>query len=339
VVRPRAEILFWVLFAACNGAGSAVSPPAARTAAAPPSVAETVRPLAPPNSAPAAAPSAAGSARAPREAASSAAPVEAANGVPSDMLPVPGGEFTMGADGAGERDEQPRHKVSIGGFLLDKVEVTNADYLECVKAGPCKPYRDDVAKSMKAGPEQPFRGPRKPVVGVSWFDAKAYCGFRGKRLPTEAEWEKAARSGDGRTYVWGEQTPDPKRHGCFAGCNGATADIGSFPDGKGPYGHLDLAGNVWEWTEDLYDPMAYTRPGATRGVPGSCEEILKSLDYLRQNKLEGYTGTNPIPTECERVLRGGAFNYPPKGLRASNRVHHPGGWRLLVAGFRCAKDA
>ena len=73
-------------------------------------------------------------------------------------------------------------------------------------------------------------------------------------------------------------------------------------------------------------------------MPGTCEEILVAQDELRRQKKQGYTGSNPIPKECERVLRGGAFNYRPKGLRASNRVHHPGGWRILVAGFRCAKD-
>jgi formylglycine-generating enzyme required for sulfatase activity len=246
----------------------------------------------------------------------------------------------MGADDVGEQDERPAHTVTVAAFLLDKTEVTNGGYLECVKAGSCKPYRGDVAKSMKAGSEQSFRGPTQPVVGVSWFDAKAFCEWRDKRLPTEAEWEKAARSSDKRTYTWGEAAPDPKRHGCFSGCNGGTtAPAGSYPDGAGPYGHLDLAGNVWEWVADLYDPMAYTRPGAKQGMPGTCDEILASQDYLRKNKLQGYTGTNPIPTECERVLRGGAFNYPGRGLRVSNRVHHPGSWRLLVAGFRCAKDA
>jgi formylglycine-generating enzyme required for sulfatase activity len=255
------------------------------------------------------------------------------------MLEVPGGEFTMGADGIGERDEQPAHKVKLARFLLDLTEVTNAKYEACVKAKACKPYRDGVAKSMKAGEDRLFRGPDQPVVGVSWFDAKAYCEWRGKRLPREAEWERAAR-GDGRKYPWGDEAPDPKRHGCFAGCNGGTTvAVGSFPEAKGPYGHLDLAGNVWEWCEDMYDPVAYTRPGASRGEPGSCEQILQSLESLRKNNQQGFTGSNPIPTECEHVLRGGAFNYASPGLRVSNRVHHPGGWRILVAGFRCAKDA
>lgn len=256
------------------------------------------------------------------------------------MLPVPGGEFTMGADDAGERDERPAHKVTLKPFLLDKTEVTNGKYLECVKAGACKPYSANAAHAMHYGAEELFRGANQPVVGVSWFDAKAYCAWRGKRLPREAEWERAARGDDNRKYPWGNDSPDPTRHGCFSGCkNGATMPVGSYPDGKGPYGHLDLGGNVWEWMEDMYDPIAYTRPTASRGEPGSCEQILQTLDSLRKNHQQGFTGSNPIPVECEHVLRGGAFNYAGPGLRVTNRVHHPGQFRILVAGFRCAKDA
>jgi formylglycine-generating enzyme required for sulfatase activity len=99
-----------------------------------------------------------------------------------------------------------------------------------------------------------------------------------------------------------------------------------------------MAGNVWEWMEDLYDPYAYRRPGADRGIPGTCEEVMAAQDELRRGKRQGFTGTNPIPAECERVLRGGAFNYDAPGLRASNRVHHPGRFRLIMSGMRCAKD-
>jgi formylglycine-generating enzyme required for sulfatase activity len=102
---------------------------------------------------------------------------------------------------------------------------------------------------------------------------------------------------------------------------------------------LDLTGNVWEWTSDLYDPYAYRRATSATGEPGRCSEILETLASLRRNKQQGFTGKNPIPTVCERVLRGGAFNYDAAGLRASNRVHHPESWRMLVAGLRCAKDA
>jgi hypothetical protein len=91
--------------------------------------------------------------------------------------------------------------------------------------------------------------------------------------------------------------------------------------------------------EDEYDPYAYRRPGADRGVPGTCEEILRTQDELRSAHKEGFTGSNPIPTVCEHVLRGGAFNYDAPGLRASNRVHHPGRFQLVMSGVRCAKDA
>jgi len=284
-----------------------------------------------------ASPSAAGNAPSASVSAASAGPA-----VPADMLPVPGGTFTMGADGVGERDEQPAHSVTVQSFLLDKTEVTNEKYLECVNAQACKPYRDNVARGFHAGPEASFRAPDQPVVGVSWYDASAYCAFRGKRLPGEAEWERAARGDDNRKYAWGNAEPDGA-HACYGrkvGAKGATTmPVASYPEGRGPYGHFDLTGNVWEWTKDIYDPMAYTRAGADRGIPGSCGEVLESLANLRKEKRQGYTGSNPIPTTCERALRGGAFNYPAAGLRASNRVHHPPEWRMLVAGFRCAKDS
>jgi formylglycine-generating enzyme required for sulfatase activity len=308
------RVLAFSLLAACNGV-SAPAPPAAKTTE------RAIRTAKPPQpSAPRAAP-----AQPPR------APV------PDDMLPVPAGKFVMGADDEGERDEQPAHEVELDGFLLDKTEVTNAAYRECVMAKVCRPWRDDVARKMKYGAEKNFRGPQQPVVGVSWDDAKKYCEWRDKRLPTEAEFERASRGDDGRKYVWGNELPDPRRHGVFAA--GVTENVGSRPDGAGPFGHLDLSGNVWEWVADHYDPYAYRRPTANRGVPGSCDEILKTQDELRASGQQGFTGTNPIPNECERVLRGGAFNYSVKGVRASNRVHHPGSWRLLVAGFRCARDS
>src|SRR5690606_32871159 len=118
--------------------------------------------------------------------------------VPDDMLPVPAGTFTMGADGVGEPDEQPAHQVTLDAFWLDKTEVTNEQYRECVAAMVCRRYRDNVAKAMKYGSEAAFRGPKQPVVGVSWDDSKTYCEWRDKRLPTEAEFERAARGDDAR---------------------------------------------------------------------------------------------------------------------------------------------
>jgi formylglycine-generating enzyme required for sulfatase activity len=252
------------------------------------------------------------------------------------MLPVPGGTFVMGADNEGEKDERPAHQVAVEAFLLDITEVTNEAYLECVQAEACRMYASLEGSRLTNGHTRDFHLPDHPVVGVAWSDAKAYCEWRGKRLPTEAEWERAARGDDGRRFVWGNEEPDPKRHGAFAG-RATTAPVGSFPEGKGPYGHLDLAGNVWEWIADEYDPFAYQRPTAGQGIPGTCEQILETQNYLRQHNMQGFTGTNPIPVECEHVLRGGAYNYRASGLRASNRVHHPGRFRIAVAGFRCAK--
>jgi formylglycine-generating enzyme required for sulfatase activity len=255
------------------------------------------------------------------------------------MLPVPGGEFSMGSDVDGELDERPAHRVAVDAFLLDRTEVTNGAYSECIVAGACKPLQA-VAKSFQAN-DSSFRGQEQPVVGVSWFEAREYCSFRQKRLPHEAEWERAARGDDGRRYAWGSEPPDPRRLACYGrtpSAGGATMPVGSYPEGKGPYGHLDLTGNVWEWVEDVYDPYAYRRPGASRGIPGSCEEVLHAQDELRAGGEQGFTGKNPIPRLCERVLRGGAFNYRGDGLRATNRVHHPPEWHILVAGFRCARS-
>ncbi len=240
----------------------------------------------------------------------------------------------MGCDTGGQDDEHPAHRVAVPSFFLDRTEVTNRAYGECVRAGKCRPPAKLGERPGHFGPDAAFRGPEQPVSSVSWDDARAYCLFAGKRLPTEAEFERAARGDDGRTYPWGNEAPSPER-AVFATTR--TADVGTHPAGAGPYGHLDLAGNVWEWIEDLYDPYAYRRPGADRGIPGSCDEILHTQDALRRSGRQGFTGSNPIPTECEHVLRGGAFNYDGEGLRASNRVHHPGRFRLVMSGLRCAK--
>jgi formylglycine-generating enzyme required for sulfatase activity len=248
------------------------------------------------------------------------------------MALVPGGTFTMGADSEGELDERPAHRVKLPPFWLDLTEVSNEAYARCVAQGACRP--PDPSNAARNGFDaRDFRGPRQPVSGVSWSDAAQYCSWLGRRLPTEAEWERAARGDDARRFPWGAELPDPER-AVFA--TSKTADVGTHPRGAGPYGHLDLAGNVWEWTADEYDPLAYTRPTAVEGRPGGCAAILRAQETLRRAHREGFTGTNLIPTECERVLRGGAFNYTKLGLRASKRVHHPGRFRLVMSGFRCA---
>ncbi len=271
-------------------------------------------------------------------AASSAAPVGSAapREAPEGMALVPGGDFMMGADDEGELDERPAHKVTLAPFFLDLTEVTNEAYGKCVDAGACRAHDADSARINKVGEDRAFRHPKQPISAVSWDDALGYCRRLGKRLPTEAEFEKASRGTDRRKYPWGNEFPNRKRS-VFG--EATTADVGSRPDGNGPYGHSDLTGNVWEWIADFYDPYAYRRPGAARGESGTCEQTLEVFKELRENHMQGFTGTNPIPTECEHVLRGGAFNYNARGLRSSNRVHHPGKFRLIMSGFRCAMDA
>jgi formylglycine-generating enzyme required for sulfatase activity len=253
---------------------------------------------------------------------------------PPEMLLVPAGPFTMGANEGGEGDEHPAHTVTLGAFFLDRTEVTNAAWGECVAAKVCRPKSDAVRTK-----HPDFNGPSQPVSGISWDDAVAYCGWRGKRLPREAEFEKAARDTDDRRFAWGN---DPPTHERTVFSSGHPEDVGTHPAGRGPYGQDDLAGNVWEWMQDEYDPYAYRRPGAQdggAGTPGTCAEITAAQDELRRTRQQGFTGTNPIPTECEHSIRGGAYNYDPHGLRATNRVHHPGRFRIPMLGLRCAKDA
>jgi len=257
---------------------------------------------------------------------------DASRVAPEGMLYVPPGTFTMGANEGGEEDEHPAHQVTLGGFFLDAVPVTNEAYAACVASGACRRNDPRVATHATA-----FLAPKHPVVGVSWDDAHAYCAWNKKRLPREAEYERAMRDDDARRFAWGNDPPTSARAAFGRPLDAGTTDeVGAHPLGRGPFGHDDLAGNVWEWCEDEYDPRAYTRSTADRGVPGSCDEIRATQDELREKHLEGFTGSNPIPFGCDRVLRGGAFNYDAAGLRATNRVHHPASFRLLMAGFRCA---
>ena len=251
------------------------------------------------------------------------------------MILVPAGPFTMGADSGGEADEWPAHTVTLPAFYLDEYEVTNDDWAKCVMANECPPPEPSNADRNGLGPDKRFRGPKQPVSSVSWFSARAYCAFVGKRLPTEAEFEKASRGTDGRLYPWGNTPPGPTR-AVFG--QSITADVGTHLSGDGPYGHHDLAGNVWEWMEDVYDPYAYKRPEAATGTSVHCAVALEAYDDLRRHRRQGFTGTNPIPTECENVLRGGGFNYHALGLRSTNRVHHPPRYRMVMSGLRCARD-
>ena len=165
---------------------------------------------------------------------------------------VPAGTFTMGNE-SGNNDEKPVHEVYLDAFWIDQTEVTNAMYAQCVAATTCQP-----PASAASYTHTPYYGNPEfdtyPVVYVSWSQAQAYCQWAGRRLPTEAEWEKSARGTDGRTYPWGNAVPESKYLN-FRGEFGDMSAVGSYPAGVSPYGALDMAGNVIEWVASLH--LAY----------------------------------------------------------------------------------
>ena len=239
-----------------------------------------------------------------------------------DMVPVPAGEFMMGCneevDSDCDADESPYHKVYLDDYKIDKLEVTMDQYDECVKAGKCTaPNYDDgncylSAQTNDQGvlPET-FRGPHHPVVCVNWSQAKDYCASLGKRLPTEAEWEKAARGTDGRKYPWGNDPISSKKYGNFG--SDSTMPVGSFPDGASPYGALDMQGNVAEWTADWFGD-----------------------NYYSESPRENPQG--PVSGDA-RVMRGGSYDYTDSGLRNSFRSgtsYEPTNG-VAHTGIRCVK--
>jgi formylglycine-generating enzyme required for sulfatase activity len=217
-----------------------------------------------------------------------------------DMVIIPAGEFSMGSD-SHEQDERPAHTVNLPAFAIDRFEVTNDQYLEFITATGQKPPAHWTNGQIPAD-----KG-NHPVVFVTWDDAKAYCEWAGKRLPTEAEWEKAARGTDGRDYPWGNEWDPKKANTKDSGIRGTTA-VGSFPAGASPYGVMDMAGNVWEWVEDWY-----------KAYPGSTYQ-------------SGYFG------ERFRVDRGGGWFSEADLARTSNRSSSSHDLANDDVGFRCARD-
>lgn len=175
---------------------------------------------------------------------------------PAAMVSVPASAFQMGCnaavDGNCKADEKPLHNVTLGAFEIDKNEVTQEQYAACVDATACTPPSCTWDCST----------PGMPAGCIEWAQAKAFCAFAGKRLPTEAEWEKAARGTDGRKYPWGNQEPTCDLVN-MNGCGNAADPVGSHPSGASPYGALDMAGNMVEMVADWYDANFYASSPAT----------------------------------------------------------------------------
>lgn len=173
-----------------------------------------------------------------------------------EMILIPAGPFTMGANHLEtDSDERPPHQLHLAAFRIDKYEVTHARYRRCVEAGVCTLIPDPAY-------DDPGRADY-PVALASWPQAVAYCQWAGKRLPTEAEWEKAARGTDGRRYPWGNQIETGRANVHTA--HGVSA-VGAFPRGASPYGVMDMAGNVWEWTSSRYQPYPYDVTDGREGL-------------------------------------------------------------------------
>ncbi len=243
------------------------------------------------------------------------------------MLLVPEGEFTMGSE-AGYPDEVPVHPVWVDSFYIDRLEVTNRQYQDCVEAGACSPPRraDCCTEDPNRAPLWPtyFGNPEYdnyPVIFITWFDANDFCTWRGARLATEAEWEKASRGDDARIYPWGNEEPMPELLN-FTWLPGefevrpryATSPVGSYPKGASPYGVLDLAGNVYEWLWDRYD-----------------------ANYYEVSPYENPTGPD---TGDFRLTRGGSFFNQAFRNRSANRnnAYIPASSFHFDGGARCASD-
>jgi formylglycine-generating enzyme required for sulfatase activity len=261
------------------------------------------------------------------------------------MVYIPAGDFEMGwedhrlEDGTlliVDGDAKPIHMVYLDAYWIDQTEVTNSQYQKCVDAGFCTPpyFNDNVITSFifrknstRIRNEYFYNSTlaQHPVVWMRWEQAQTYCHWAGGRLPTEAEWEKAARGTDGREYPWGDNFFGDWVN--FCDVNGTckfpdndwddgyqdTAPVGSYPDGASPYGVLDMAGNVSEWVADLYEYDYYGNSPAANPTGPACGE--------------------------KRLLRGGSFGHSAANVRSTLRDEVNARWHSDSYGFRCAATA
>ena len=222
------------------------------------------------------------------------------------MVLVPAGEFIMGS-WTGDADERPVRRVYLDAYYMDKDQLTVGQYAKFLEATSQEvpPDWHIMSRAMHL---------KRPVVNVDWADAVAYCKWAGKRQPTEAEWEKAARGTDSRTYPWGNEPPT-KFHGNMNkelwNSHLGLTPVGMFEGGKSPYGINDMAGNVWEWVSDWYDG-----------------------DYYSTAPIRNPTGP---ATGISKVVRGGSWGSGPDGLRSAERETHVPSFQGYGTGFRCAK--
>jgi formylglycine-generating enzyme required for sulfatase activity len=250
------------------------------------------------------------------------------------MVLVPAGPFEMGFDADVAlaecqkfrsvcwrnffEDEEPVHTVTLDAFYIDQNEVTNAHFRRCVEADACQaPTRCDFGEPTYEDETKEDH----PVVCVGWEQAKTYCEWREARLPTEAEWEKAARGPEGRSYPWGDTFDGTRLNYCDSNCEerwadkdyndgyAETAPVSSYPDGISPYGAYDMAGNVWEWVQSEF----------------------RDYPYRADDGREGLDGTS------FRVLRGGGWDFIAFGVRAAYRIKDEPSVTISNYGFRCVR--
>jgi formylglycine-generating enzyme required for sulfatase activity len=227
---------------------------------------------------------------------------------PAGMVLIPGGEFMMGAEDL-EPDARPVHRVTVSAYWMDRYQVANGEYRACVESGGCLSPKDRQAF------DNPERA-RHPVVNVTWTQARTFCHWKGRRLPTEAEWEKAARGTDARRYPWGNAAAPVTRRVTNAETRVAgngTEPVGSRPGNESPYGVFDMVGSVSEWVKDWY-----------------------SEDFYQVSPVQDPQG--PV-RGAFRVLRGGELSERPLEHHVSNRSWDEMTYWGPTLGFRCALDA